>query len=71
MGMTSAARISNIGLIPKKRQSHHPYDESLDDPTNLIADEPVEVEVEIPADETDPVESSEPNKPDSPAFDEG
>ena len=32
------------------------YNESVNEPANLIAEEPVEVEAEIPAEENEPVE---------------
>jgi hypothetical protein len=58
-------------VAPKRRQSHHSYDESLDEPAKLIADEPVEIEEEIPAEENQPVERiEEDNKSDPPAFEE-
>ena len=34
---------------PKRRERHHSYDESVDEPAKLIEDEPVEIEEESPA----------------------
>ena len=48
-------------IVPKRRQRHYSYDESLDEPGKLIADEPVEIEREIPAEENEPVEGTEAN----------
>ncbi len=43
-------------IVPKRRQRHYSYNESLDEPAKLIADEPTEVENEAPAEENEPVE---------------
>jgi len=56
---------------PKKRDRHHSYDESLDEPPKLIEDEPVEIEEAVPAEENPSVENSDEKKePDSAAFEE-
>ena len=58
-------------VVPKRRKRHYSYDESVYEPAELIEDEPVEIEKEIPADENQPVEKvEENNKPDPPAFEE-
>jgi len=44
-------------IVPRRRQRHYSYDESLDEPAKLIADEPVEVEAEAPAEENEPGKS--------------
>ncbi len=46
------------------------YDESLDEPGKLIADEPVEIEREVPAEENEPVEGTTNNSTEPPAFEE-
>jgi hypothetical protein len=57
--------------IPLKRQKHHSYDESVDEPAKLIEGEPVEVEAEVPAEENEPVERNEQDEqPGPPAFEE-
>ncbi len=57
--------------VPKRRQRHHSYDESLDEPPRLIADEVSDVEAERPAEENEPVERIErDDTPVSPAFEE-
>ncbi len=56
--------------IPKRRQKHYSYDESLDEPGKLIADEPVEIEREVPAEENEPVEGTTNNSTEPPAFEE-
>ena len=48
-------------IVPKRRQKHYSYDESLDEPGKLIADEPVEIEREVPAEENESVEGTEAN----------
>ena len=45
--------------IPRKRQKHYSYDESVDEPSKLIEDEAVDVEREVPAEENEPVERTE------------
>ena len=58
-------------IVPKRRQKHYSYDESLDEAGKLIADEPVEIEREVPAEENEPVEGTEANNStQSPAFEE-
>jgi hypothetical protein len=47
-------------VVPKKRQRHHSYDESVDEPVNLLDQEPVETEREIPAEDTEVIERVEP-----------
>ncbi len=57
-------------IVPKRRQKHYSYDESLDEPGKLIADEPVEIEREVPAEENEPVEGTTNNSKEPPAFEE-
>jgi len=58
-------------VIPKGRQRHHSYDESVDEPARLIEDEPADVEAEIPAEENEPIERSEQDEaPPSPLFED-
>jgi hypothetical protein len=62
---------SRSGAIGPKRQKHYSYNENIDEPAKLIADEPVEIEREVPAEERESVERSKDNgKPESPAFEE-
>jgi hypothetical protein len=69
--MQSAARDKIANSIPKRRQRHYSYDESVDEPAKLIENEPVEVEAEVPAEENEPVERIErEDEPASPAFEE-
>ena len=59
------------GEIGPKRQKHDSSNENVDKPAKLIADEPVEIESEAPAQENESVERSEDNgKSESPAFEE-
>jgi len=56
---------------PKQRKKHHSYDESVDEPAKLIDDEAVEIEREVPAEDSDPIERTDdaiPSKP--PIFEE-
>ena len=58
-------------IIPKRRQRHHSYDESVDEPARVIDKESVEVEAEIPAEENESVETSQQeDETASPAFEE-
>jgi hypothetical protein len=57
--MQPTLRKNNVKAIPKKRQSHHSYDESVDEPARLIENEAVEIEAEVPAEENESVEKSE------------
>jgi len=54
--MHPAARGSESGIIPKRRQRHHSYDESVDLSPRVLAGEPVAVETETPAEENQPIE---------------
>ena len=60
--MTATSYTMRNALVPRRRR-HYSYDESLDEPAKLIADEPVEVERETPAEENETVESVEPSEP--------
>lgn len=65
------APCSRSGEVGPKRQKHYSYNENIDEPAKLIADEPVEIEREVPAEERESVERSKDNgKPESPAFEE-
>ncbi len=57
--MDPAARGSNSGKIPKRRQRHHSYDESVDEAPKLLDNEPVAVESETPAEDNQPIEREE------------
>jgi hypothetical protein len=58
--------------VPKRKQRHYSYDESVDEPAGLIADEPAEIEEEVPAEENEPLERiDDATVLDSPAFEEG
>ena len=62
---------TNDTVIPKRRQRHYSYDESVDECARLIADEPTEIEKETPAEESESVERIESSDPaNSPAFEE-
>lgn len=56
--------------VPKRSRRHYSYDESLDEPPRLLADEPVEVECETPAEERESVEGTEENNSEPPVFEE-
>jgi len=55
-----------VGPRARKRRR----DESVDEPAKLIEPEPVEIEKEIPSDESRPVEKIDENNADTPAFEE-
>jgi hypothetical protein len=52
------ARDHEVGIIPTKRQRHHSYDESVDEPAQLIENEPVDVEAAIPLERDQSIEAS-------------
>ncbi len=69
--MQAAALGSKAETVPKRRQRHHSYDESLDEPPRLIAEETTDVEMEVPAEESESVERIErDDTPGAPAFEE-
>ena len=45
----------------KKRSRHYSYDESVDEPAKLLEQEAVDIEAETPSEETEPVETVEPD----------
>jgi hypothetical protein len=66
MGPGTAAK---SGSQPRRRK-HHAYDESTDESAALIADEPVEVEEERPAEPNEPIEGSEDDTREAAAFED-
>jgi hypothetical protein len=57
--------------VPKRRERHYSYNESMDEPAKLVEDEPVEIEEEVPAEENESIESIEKNdESDTPVFEE-
>ena len=69
--MQTTSRNSSAKSIPKQRQRHHSYDESVNEPARLIENEPVEIEAEIPVEENEPLEGARPEeKPAFPAFED-
>ena len=69
--MKMAQRKNHRYDVPKRRQQHHSYDDSVDESTKLIEDESVEIETEAPAEENEPVQRVEDESaPDAPAFEE-
>jgi hypothetical protein len=57
-------------LVPKKRQKHHSYDESVDQSAKLLEQEAVEIEREIPSEDTPAIERIEPDEREVPVFEE-
>lgn len=55
---------------PKRRQRHYLYDESTDEAAALIADEPVEIEEEQPAEPNEPIERIDESAPEAPVFEQ-
>ena len=69
LGTVTANEMIRIGSKQGKRKLS--YNESVDEPAKLIADEAVEVEAEIPAEENEPVERIEnDDRFEAPMFDE-
>lgn len=57
-------------LVPKKRPRHHSYDESVDEPAKLLAQEAVEIETETPSEDSAAIEKVDPDDRALPAFEE-
>ena len=69
--MNRAASAKKVPRVPKKKDKHYSYNESVDETAKLIDAEPVEVEAEVPAEENEPVEGTqEEDKPAPPLFEE-
>jgi hypothetical protein len=70
-GMKALAQGRRGGIVPKRRQRHYSYDESLDETAGVIANEPAEIGEETPAKESDSVERLEVIiPPENPVFEE-
>ena len=46
-------------IKPKRRDKHYSYDDNVNEPAQLIDDEPVEIEHEVPAEDKRPIENIE------------
>ena len=57
--MTAKAAGTGCTIVPKKRQRHYSYDESVDESAKLITDEPTEIEKETPSEESESIERIE------------
>jgi hypothetical protein len=57
-------------VVPKKRQRHHSYDESVDESAKLLEQEAVEIEREIPSEDTPLIERIDPDDREPPVFEE-
>jgi len=64
--MQEAEERQRLAPKPPKRRS---YDESTDEPAQLIEDEPVDIEENTPADDNEPVEGGGEDET-TPAFEE-
>ena len=51
---------SGVVKGPKKRPRHYSYDHNVNEPAKLVEEETAEIEEEIPAEDTEPVEQIEP-----------
>ncbi len=69
--MRTIAPTRNASKIPKRRQKHYSYNESVDESAKLIEDESADIEKGVPADEKEPLERIDKDiTPDTPAFEE-
>ncbi len=68
--MRTVTRTRSASKVPKRRQKHYSYNESVDESTKLIEDEPVDIEKAIPAEANEPLEGIVKDTPDAPAFEE-
>ncbi len=56
---------------PRERRKRGSYAEQTDEAPNLLEDEPVEVERELPSEDNSPIERTEPHgRPPPPLFEE-
>lgn len=57
--------------VPKQRQKHHSFDESVDEPAKLLEEEAVDVEEAVPLEDNESVEGAdEQNNSVGPAFED-
>jgi len=69
--MRTVTPTRNASKIPKRRQKHYSYNESVDESAQLIEDEPMDIEKAVPGEENEPVEKIEKDStPDTPAFEQ-
>ncbi len=67
--MRTVTRTRSASKVPKRRQKHYSYNESVDESTKLVEDEPVDVEKAVPAEENEPLQGIEKDgTADTPAF---
>ena len=58
------------GTVGPKRQKHHSFDESVDEPAKLINEEAVDVEDAVPLEDNEPIESVDDRNDVGAAFEE-
>jgi len=69
--MTTMASDQLSTGVPKRRQKHHSYDESVDEPATLLEEEAVDVEEATPLEDNESVEGAdEQNNGVGPAFED-
>jgi len=69
--MRTLTRAWSASKVPKGRQRHYSYDESVDESAKLIEDEPVDIEKAVPAEENEPLERiKKDSTPNTSAFEE-
>lgn len=69
--MRTVTRTRSASKVPKRRQKHYSCNESVDESTKLIEDEPVDIEKAVPAEENEPLQRIEKDDTaDTPAFEE-
>jgi hypothetical protein len=55
--MRTVTPTRDASKIPKRRQKHYSYNESVDESAKLIEDEPMDIEKAVPAEENEPLET--------------
>jgi hypothetical protein len=68
--MQSADRQRWAQRAPKKRPRHYAYDTNLDEAAQLLQQEAVDIEEEIPAEDSEQIERPDPEDVPPPAFEE-
>lgn len=64
------ANCSRMQRAPKKRPRHYPYDTNLDAPGDLLQNEAVDIEEEVPSEDSELIERPDREDPASPVFEE-
>ena len=68
--MHTAKARTEVKTSPKKRPRHYSYDESVDEPGKLLEQGAVEIEKEVPSEDTESVKTVKPEDRDAAGVEE-